>query len=81
MNMKHRTESEQQEGTLKCSECNEQFTSNWNLRNHQRDNHPKTQDCKHFKEGICKFPGEECWDKHTRDVSNEISKDIGYCIL
>ena len=29
-----------------------------------RDNHEKKQDCKWFKNGNCRFPENECWNKH-----------------
>ena len=72
-NLKHRTENEHEEGTLKCTECKDQFTSNWNLKNHKRDNHQKTKFCQHFKIGRCKFPDDECWDKHEKEEANERS--------
>ena len=73
MNIKQRTESQKKDGTLKCTKSKEQFTSNWNLNNHKRDNHPKTKDCQYVKIGRCKFPENECWDKHQTDSTSEKS--------
>ena len=37
----------------------------------------KTKYCKHFKEGTCKFPDNECWDKHTKEIENKPSSEKG----
>ena len=42
-NLKHRTKDQHMAGTLKCTKCEEQFSSNWNLQNHIRDSHGKTK--------------------------------------
>ena len=64
MNLKHRKQNEQDSGTLRCLECDTQYSSKWNLNNHIRDNHEKKQNCKWFREGHCRFPDNECWNLH-----------------
>ena len=43
LNLKHRNKEDQENGTLICSNCKDQFSSLWNLNNHMRDTHTKTQ--------------------------------------
>ena len=39
--------------------------------NHMRDNHPQGKEiCKHFQDGRCKFPADECWANHLAAVPN-----------
>ena len=77
-NLKHRTLDAQENGTLKCSHCNEQFSSKWNLNNHMRDNHTKTEVCIWFKNGKCQFPESDCWNIHEASESKEthVNEDI-----
>ena len=69
LNLKHRNQDDQESGTLVCSQCREQFSSIWNLKNHMRDRHAKTEVCKWFRDGDCRFPEKDCWNKHeTREL-------------
>ena len=70
MNLSHRTQSDQQKGTFRCTKCETQFSSKWNLNNHTRDDHEKTKDCEFFKEGKCQFPESICWDRHDKSAAN-----------
>ena len=70
-NLKHRTEHDQEEGTFRCTECAAQFSSNWNMNNHIRDEHSKTRPCQFFREGRCRFPENECWNKHEKEVQKK----------
>ena len=53
MNLKHRHPSGQESGTFKCTLCENQYSSNWNLNNHTRDDHGRTKICRCFKGGSC----------------------------
>ena len=64
MKLRHRKENEITNDTLKCNSCGEEFSAKWNLNNHIRDKHDRTNECKFFKKGSCRFPQEECWNKH-----------------
>ena len=64
MNLKHRNKDDQENGTLKCSHCKDQFSSLWNLNNHMRDTHTKTEVCKWFRDGHCRFSDKVCWNIH-----------------
>ena len=78
INLKHRAKDDQVDGTFKCQECDEQFSSFWSLNNHMRDHHVKTKICKHFKEGRCRFSANECWDKHELVNVESIPNDSKY---
>ena len=64
MNLRHRKENKITNDTLKCNSCGEEFSAKWNLNNHIRDKHDRTNECKFFKKGSCRFPQKECWNKH-----------------
>ena len=63
-NVTNRKSNEQESGTYRCLQCDTQYSSNWNLNNHMRDNHEKKQSCKWFRNGDCRFPEDECWNSH-----------------
>ena len=69
MNLKHRKENEVTKDTHRCTSCNEEFSAKWNLNNHIRDKHERTDECKFFTKGRCQFPQEECWNKHITIIS------------
>ena len=81
MNLRHRKESEKTNDTLKCDECDSEFSVNWNLNNHKRDKHEQKEECSFYKKGACRFPDNVCWKIHkkvlvitasnTEDSSNE----------
>ena len=62
--LQHKKPEEQINGTIKCKECVEQFSSRWNLMNHQKENHPSQSICKYNFQNKCKFTAEVCWFKH-----------------
>ena len=78
LNLKHRNKEDQENGTLICSNCKDQFSSLWNLNNHMRDTHTKTQVCKWFEDGHCRFPESECWNKHdkSQSIQTNLAGDI-----
>ena len=41
LNLRHRKIEEQTNDTLKWNQCEQQFSAQWNLKNHIRDNHEK----------------------------------------
>ena len=41
LNLRHRKIEEQTDDTLTCNQCEQQFSAQWNLKNHIRDNHEK----------------------------------------
>ena len=75
MNTTHRKATEQEVGTQKCTECEEQFTSRWNIKNHIRDQHNRIEDCEYFSRGDCRFPDNVCWDKHELKTNKSSSED------
>ena len=78
INIKHRTGEDQLDGTLRCKECGEQFSTAWSMGNHMRDNHTKKTLCKFFKDGRCKFTETQCWNIHVIDEERNllIVKDV-----
>ena len=56
LNLKHKAPGEKAEETLRCDECTEQFSSNWNLNNHTRDTHGTKTECTFFQQGRCRYP-------------------------
>ena len=75
VNLSHRNEEEQEEGTFRCTECKQQFSSKWNLKNHIRDNHEKRKDCEFYRIGSCQFPDTVCWDKHEKNESSKTTSN------
>ena len=70
-NLKHRTKDNQEAGTLRCTECEQQFSSKWSLNNHNRDRQGKIKLCRHFQQGKCRFTDKDCWDKHEKESSEK----------
>ena len=64
INLKHKNPGETPEETLRCEECREQFSANWNLNNHIRDTHGAKTECKYFQQNRCRYP-QNCWKKHS----------------
>jgi hypothetical protein len=77
INIKHKKPHEHINGTIKCQDCEEQFSSRWNLMNHQKENHPSQSPCKYNLQNKCKFTAEVCWFKHTD--SSEGSSEVISC--
>ena len=75
INTKHRDQDNQLVGTLKCQDCNAQFSAKWNLMNHKRDVHKNMITCKFFQEKRCKFSEDMCWYKHTEKKHEAQRKD------
>ena len=75
-NLKHRTPDKHESGTFKCTLCSEQYSSNWNLNNHTRDKHGKTQICKWFNDGKCRYPTKECWNIHEKEDTEHNGRDL-----
>ena len=72
INLKHNTKPTA-EGTIKCFNCESQFTSHWNLMNHRKVDHVElTQTCKYNNIGKCKFDENTCWWKHTQNQKESI---------
>ena len=71
MNLRHRNESEQENDTFKCDKCNNQYSPKWNLNNHNRDDHERTEQCSHYKKGNCRFPDKVCWKLHQKLIVSE----------
>ena len=72
INLKHRTKCDQEDGPLRCTLCQEQFTSLWNLNTHIRDTHGQQIPCKFFQGGKCRFPEGVCWNKHEKEVIESV---------
>ena len=49
---------------MRCEDCTEEFSSNWNLNNHIRDTHGAKTECIFFKQDRCRYP-KNCWKKHS----------------
>ena len=71
MNLRHRNEAEQENDTFKCDKCNNQYSSKWNLNNHKRDEHERTEECSHYEKGNCRFPDKVCWKLHKKLIVSE----------
>ena len=60
--------------TLKCKDCDQEFSDFWNLMNHRRDAHPeKRRRCRNHIKGECEFDDEGpngCWWKHSIETSS-----------
>ena len=65
INFKHTKDTEKE--VLDCDKCKRQFRSTWHLRNHNRDDHGKDEECIYYKDNRCKF-GNACWRLHSEKV-------------
>ena len=61
INLKHKNQKEHISGTIICENCEEQFSSRWNLMNHKKEKHPSQSPCKYNLQNKCKFTAEDCW--------------------
>ena len=81
-NLKHKKTDEQIPGTLKCNDCNEQFSSKWSLMNHRKEHHPSENTCKYFLQSSCKFTADICWFKHDVTKNNsQINSQLVACYV
>ena len=72
-NLKH---TERQD-TLVCEKCSLELKSPWQLKNHIRDEHGKSEECFYFKDNRCRF-GDRCWKKQSMR-SNEKQSSSFVC--
>ena len=80
-NYKHNSNENHEEGAFKCDQCNLEFSAQWNLNNHTRDDHKtKTKVCSYYKQGRCQFSATSCWNLHQskevlhKPIQNEENK-------
>ena len=69
-----------EDATFPCTMCGDSFNSKWYFKNHVRDNHSQAKEiCKHFQEGRCKFPREECWSSHQEAIISNSEFECHTC--
>ena len=80
-NVKHRTRQNQEVGSFQCDKCNQQFSANWNLKNHIRDHHEEARgECIYYQQGRCNFSESECWNSHrAKEVEVRPNKEDFKC--
>ena len=82
MNFKHNSIESQEAGAFKCQDCNLEFSAEWNLNNHIRDEHKiKRKLCSFYKQSRCSFSAKSCWNSHDARESPEkqINKEENKC--
>ena len=80
MNLKHRIPGNVINGTIKCRNCVEQFTSKWNLMTHRKYIHLQTVAmCRNKLEGKCDYSDEMCWWNHNDNKSNSAPTNCYVC--
>ena len=82
MNFKHNSMENQEDGAFKCEECNNEFSTHWNLNNHVRDEHQeKRKLCSYYQQNRCSFSAKSCWNSHeVRPYSaKSINKEENKC--
>ena len=68
MNLKHK-KGFTNAGTINCRNCDEGFSSKWNLMNHRKSKHLESvAHCRNYKEGKCSYSDDMCWWNHDKEV-------------
>ena len=76
-NLRHNNQENQEEGTFQCKHCDEQFSANWNLQNHIRDDHERNKEpCSYFRQNRCSFTAKLCWNSHETTIPGSVRKSI-----
>jgi hypothetical protein len=68
------------DGSIKCRNCGELFTSKWNLMNHRKCEHMNNVAyCRNYLQGKCDFADNICWWNHAEKVVS--SEDQIHCFI
>ena len=73
INLKHMKSNRNDQNSIECRNCGENFSSKWNLMNHRKSMHLNSVAyCRNKLEGKCNFSDEICWWNHSeKQINNE----------
>ena len=75
INLKHIGKNQPMRQTIKCRNCDEQFSEKWNLMLHRKQKHIESVAfCRKKRDGMCPFSNEKCWWSHKKRQAHNIEQ-------